>query len=236
MSIFNSFTDRMSHIFRVVECGIRNEDYKHGFTTRSKMIGNPFRNPGSYPLARGRILPPDMKTDYLVSQKKFECFVGDKRKWIEYKEIFDTDVLCMNDFMVLVALGGDFDKSLPMYTEPEQVTLEDLDSTGWYWTNLKPQPDCSAYWNVVASHIEQNIKDHVRPGYSVSARVVPVERSYDINTQAFRIELTVNEINNKKCYWFDINKLLQGFGGTSRVSEFATAPTIIFKLLLSKDE
>ena len=236
MSIFGSFTDRMSNIFRVVQCEFRNEDHKHAFTTRSKMFGIPFRDPGTYPLARGRILPPDMRTDYIVSQTKFECFVGEKRKWVQFQDIFDTDIFCMNDFMVLVALGGEFDKDLPMYTEPEPVTEEDLNSTAWYWTNVEPRPDCSAYWNVVASHIEQNIKTHVRPGYSVNARVVPVGQGYDINSQPFRIELYINEIKGEKCYWFDINKLLQSFGGRSRMHEFAAPPTIIFRLLLSKDE
>lgn len=235
MSIFGGFTDRMSNIFRIVQCGYRNCDRE--FTTRSKMLGSPFRDPSSYPLARGRVLPPDLRTDYVLNERQFECFVGEKRKWVTYNQLFDIDIHCINDFMVLVALGGDFDKSLPMTDQDKEESEEtEVRPDPLFWTNVPPTPDYSKYWNIVSSHIEQNILSHVRPECGVGVRCVPTGCSYGAKSQTFRIELYVNLINGEQCYWFDINNILQKFGGRSRMDELSVPPTIIFKLLISKDE
>ena len=235
MSIFGGFTDRMSNIFRIVQCGYRNCDRE--FTTRSKMLGVTFRDPGSYPLARGRVLPPDLRTDYVLNERQFECFVGEKRKWIKYNQLFDVDIHCINDFMVLVALGGDLEKSLPMTEEPETIDYtEDTQHVSLFWTSMPPLPDYSKYWNIVSSHIEQNILSHVRPGCQLGVRCVPTGWSRVDKSQSFRIELYINSINNEQCYWFDINDILRKFGGRSRMNELSTPPTVIFRLLISKDE
>ena len=223
----------MANVFRVVQCGYRNCDRE--FTTRSKMLGLTFRDPGSYPLARGRILPPDMRTDYVLNERQFECFVGEKRKWIKYNQLFDVDIHCINDFMVFVALSGDFDKSLPM-TDQNEEELEEVRPDPFFWTSVPPTPDYSKYWNIVSSHIEQNILSHVRPGCQLSVKCVPTGWARVDKSQSFRIELYVNSINNEQCYWFDINNILQKFGGRSRMNEMFTPPTVIFRLLLSKDE
>ena len=235
MSIFNSFTDKMYNLFRVVQCSYRGQD-KTGFTTRSNMLGKPFRDPSTFPLARGRILPPDMKSDYIIEPDRFDCFVGEKRKWVKFNEIFDVDVRCVNDFLVRVALNGDFDKSLPMYEEVA-IDTETAGLNSNMWTTERPTwfPNTSAYWKIVSDHIEQNISSHANPGCEIDAKCIPVEVKAAF-TQYFRIELKVKSINGDECQWYDICKILQSFGAMGRLNEFVFNPVIVFQVWLGVDE
>lgn len=243
MSIFDNFTDKMSNIFRIEKYGYANcKQTWQEITTRSDMLGLTFRDPGTYPLARGRILPPNLRNDYILTENKFECFVEDKRKWINYNQIFDIDIHCINDFMNIIVLGGEFDKSLPMTDQEEIEEIKPDPKTEemgnrYFWSNipLQMQPDYSKYWNIVSSHIKQNILSHVRPECRLDVRCIPKGTKFDYKTKRFRIELCVNSINNEQCYWFDINKILQSFGGVCRKKELSSSPTILFDLTISKN-
>lgn len=238
MSIFDAdnFLDKMFNIFRIEQCEYRN-GHDRDIITRNKMLG---LGESPIPVSPKCILPPDMRADYILSSNRFECFVGEKRKWIEYSEIFDEDIHNIYDLMKLVALNGDFDKGLPMEEsdEPEfdgaGFTQDDIWSWDPYWWNsydYKPTPNYSKYWKVVAGSIENNILLHTKPGCKIRVRCVPIT---GISlSQAFRIELYVDEVEGEKCYWFNTDNILRG--GLSKKNELFDSPSIIFRLLVTKD-
>ena len=200
------------------------------------MLGKTFRDPSTFPLARGRILPPDMKSDYIIEPDRFDCFVGENRKWVKFNEIFDVDVRCINDFLVHVALNGDFDKSLPMYEEVA-IDTETAGLNSNMWTTERPTwfPNTSTYWKIVSDHIEQNIRSHANPGCEIDAKCILIETRAAF-VQYFRIELEVKSINGDECHWYDICKILQSFGAMCRLNEFVFNPVIVFHICLGVDE
>ena len=233
MSIFDAdkFLDKMFNIFYIDQCEYRN-GHDRDIITRNKMLG---LGESLTPVSRKCTLPPDMRADYVLSSNRFECFVGEKRKWIEYSEIFDEDINNIHDLIKLVALNGDFDKNLPMeesqshkFNEPEFDGPENF-----YWFSYEPAPDYSKYWKVVAGSIENNILSHVRPGCKVRVRCIPkyIGNSY---SQIFRIELYVDEVEGEKCYWFNTDNILRG--GLSKKNTLFDSPSIIFRLILTKNE
>ena len=235
MSIFDAdkFLDKMFNIFHIEQCEYRN-GHDRDIITRNKMLGI---GESSVPVSRKCTLPPDMRSDYVLSSNKFECFVGEKRKWVGYSEIFDEDINNIHDLIKLVALNGDFDKNLPMeesqshkFNEPEFD-----ESENFYWFSYEPTPDYSKYWKVVAGSIENNILLHVRPGCKVRTRCVPSPLNIGISlAQAFRIELYVDEVGGEKCYWFNTDNILRG--GLLKKNALFDSPSIIFRLMITKNE
>ena len=205
----------MSNVFRVERCGYKNLVQK--ITTRSEMLG----------VFGPRNLKNSIRTDYVLDIHRFECVVGGEKQWVEYNQIFDADIHCIGDFINRVALDGDFDKSLPMSDQEELKCTDDF-SDSYFWTFMPPQSDYSKYWNVVGSCIKRNILSHTRPGCKLDVRCIRIKTNtqdwfdWFQKSQAFRIELYINEINKEKCYWVNTTKIY-------------ASPIIIFDLILAKN-
>lgn len=231
MSIFDAdnFLDKMFNIFHIEQCEYRN-GHDRDIITRNKMLGI---GESSVPVSRKCTLPLDMRADYVLSSNKFECFVGEKRRWIEYSEIFDEDIHSIRDLIKLVALNGDFDKNLPMEEsdEPEFGGAGFTEADNWWWSTY--EPDYSKYWKVVAGSIENNILSHTKSGCKIRVRCVPINIGIFSLAQAFRIELYVDEVEGEKCYWFNTDNILRG--GLSKKNALFDSPSIIFRLVLTKD-
>ena len=235
MSIFDGFTERMSRIFRVSSCSYKSS--KGGITTRYKMLNMDYRDPSTYPLPTGGRIPPDIRTDYVLVDTRFECVLNGKRVWVYYNDIFKSGsgIMSINDFIVNVALDGDFDKDLPMYNASENEPKE-LKHNDWYhpymWSNIPLQPNCSKYWKIVASHMRENILSHIKDGSDVNVVCEPDDCGSTTRC-SYKIYLEIKKVNNNNCYWFDIDGILKRFGNRNKAD--ANTPVIIFDLILSKD-
>lgn len=241
MSIFGGFTEQMSNIFRVSVATYKKVG-KDGLATRCRMKELPDRDPSTFPLARGTSLPEDMRCDYVLVGSKFECVIAGKRRWVQYNELFDEDIMSVNDLIVKVALGGEFDKDLPMYEEDTHVEPESSKAS-WYhpwddtylWTTAPPFHDCSKYWGIVASHIEQNILAHVRPGNEITVHCIPDGQGTLMGCR-YTIYINIKKIANEDCVWIDINQMLRNFGYSRPTKrDCVENPTIIFNIALIKD-
>jgi hypothetical protein len=215
MSIFSDFKDKMYNAFSVDFCYFKNckasEGDAIGYTTRARMLG---------PRDRGIL-------DYVVTENKIDCYVGDKRRWVSYIEIFDINIRKLEDIIRFAGLDGEFDIALPL-TEPDEV-ITDTENHGYgpYWSTSPfiSLAKYSTYWNIVASHMEQNIKRHIWSECSADVHCTSIDNGYLSDVNRFKVEITINSINNEECFWCDMDKTK--LWASSR-------PTIIFFLRLHR--
>lgn len=210
MSIFgNNITEKMSTLFRVDNCG---------FLLGNHIEHTPYVVPKEF-----CGLSKDYLTNYVVSEEGFDCVLGDRKKWIRYNEIFDVNGKDIQDLLPKIVFDGDFDKDLPMYTEENNIEhFSDLDWTDYMWSNysVSPKYDTTAYWNIVANQIKENIRKHISKNMSIDVDTYACdnwigntnryifEHEYEYNkhyTRKIGVRLIINSINNKPCVWMRLN-------------------------------
>ena len=262
MSIFSNYLSPMQDIFSIIKGG-----YACGSTlvkapvACSRMMGWVFRDPTTIPQARGVRLPKDISMDFVIDDYRFDCLIGGERRWLDWDAIFDIHIACPWDIIQL-GLDGDFDKTLPMWTEEEEVVKNiSADSLlggkpSWYHTwevELRfPSHNTSQYWSIVSNTFIENIKKHIKPGVEVNItggfidntdyRDIEISREFIDNNDyldyekhmGFRIEII--SINGWKCCWINTMQAALNIFHKSKKTKFFS-PSIDFVYdIVKKDQ
>ena len=222
MSLFDNFTKPMSELFRISAVG---------YQVKSKMKPTPltchevmewlFRDPTTFPLARGKRVPPEFVSDFVIDDGRFECLVNGKRQWVKWSDIFDIDVRNPNEILVLAGFDSEFDSSLPMWDENDRVKLDQevqgvSSNPSWYhpwqtnkWEITFPNPihNSNPYWTIVFNQMIQNLKSHVRKGVKVKFDGGIVGDGFNPYTRTLGFKISIKSINDQPCHWIDVTKV-----------------------------